>query len=327
MLKSDLFSAQASTSAANSIIGGLEGLAESLGGQINGSPSVSIGMRKKDYRVDTTGQGRTKGSGVVNFKEDAEAAVEFALIEALRDGVLTGVSDFSSRVLKAATNLDKAADLAFKYENVIKSLANFDDPIGSAVRELNKSFDQLRTQMMSNGATTSELANVERLQGLQRKELLTQQLQDFQDFKKELNGEGSGATTLDRLNSKLNEFSGYQSDLAAGKTVDQSAFTSLGQEVFGLARDVYGTATNEFQNIRSTLTSATETAIANSTKAFDAANASTVAAADKAAAIQSAQLTELEKQTNLLSVIKEALSGTQSVSSYAVINSAKGATV
>jgi hypothetical protein len=121
-------------------------------------------------------------------------------------------------------------------------------------------------QMMRNaGATSDEMANVERYKQKKLDDLLKDQLASLNDFRSALNGDGSGVTAINRLMSAQSSFAEYQAKIASGQNIDQDAFTSLGQEIFGLARDVYGTATSEFQTIRQSLLDAANGAITNTT--------------------------------------------------------------
>jgi len=52
---------------ATGLLKGLGSMAEQLGGTLGGNVKVSLGMRNKDFVVDPTGGGRTKGAGVKNF--------------------------------------------------------------------------------------------------------------------------------------------------------------------------------------------------------------------------------------------------------------------
>ena len=285
----------AATGAAGSVISGLTSIAEQLGGSITGNPNISIGQYKGKWRVSDIGRtGKLKGGSgrtdIKDFGKDGEEeAISYAIQTALKQGVLTGISDFSKRVLSAAEDLDRAVTLATKYENIVKELARIDDPIGAPLAELNKEFSKLREEMVANKATAAELANVDRYYMVQRENMLKDQLSDLKSFRDKLMGEGSGLSTKTRLDNKLNEFSKYEEALAAGKSVDTAAMTQLGSDIWDMTKDIYGTATAQSQNVRDRLLTATDAAqkytesvyAQSSTNVVDAVNTTNQLAAEQ----------------------------------------------
>ncbi|MBT0668399.1 tape measure protein [Novosphingobium profundi] len=319
---------QAATGAATNVISGLDQIADALGGSLTGSPTVSIGQYKGKWRVSDTGRtGKLKGnySDVTDFGKDGqEAAIEYAMKVALQQGVLSGISDFSKRVLSAAEDLDRAVDLASKYENIVKELARIDDPIGAPLAELNKEWKTLREEMVANAATASELANVDRYYMLQRQQMLEDQLSDLNSLKDKLMGEGSGLSAVTQLNNKLSEFAKYEADIAAGKAVDTSALSALGSDIWDLTKDTYGTSTAQAQNIRDRLLSAVDGA---SSAINDIYAADTTGNAEAIEA-QTSMIAEQVKQTNqtnqTLADILEAIRASGSVSAWKVSSAVNG---
>lgn len=258
-------------SAAGSVISGLQEIAASLGATLTGSPSVSIGMYKKDWRVSDTGRtGKLKGkySDVKDFGDDAEAAIAYAIQSALQDGILTGISEFSQRVIKANGDTNSIA-LAQSYESILDSLAAFKDPIKAAVESATKDIDTLAEQMKKAGATSAELANVEKYRSLKLKEILDDQLADFNDTLKLLKGEASGKSPFALLQEDLSAMDKFRETLASGGTVDSAAFNKLAQSIISGAGNVYGTQTKSYQDIFGNLTALTESAIGNATTNFN----------------------------------------------------------
>jgi hypothetical protein len=126
--------------------------------------------------------------------------------------------------------------------------------------------------MVKVGASTEDLTKIDDYRTLKLKDALKQQLSSLTDFLAQLRGDGSGVSKLDQLNSKMKEFDALSARVKAGDTsVDQKAFTSLGQSIFGLAGDVYGTATSQFQDIRTMLIGTSQAFSDSITKAFNTA--------------------------------------------------------
>ena len=162
----------AATKSANAVIDSLEGLAEQLNAGIDASRgSVSLGVRKKSYRVDPSGRGATKVSrGAVDFGEDAEAAAEFAMLDLIKDGVLTGLRKGTEMLLQGSDDLQAAVTKALKFENVFKELAQRTSPLEFALTELTREFDRLRKIFDKAGASAQDYAALEQLLAIRRQE-------------------------------------------------------------------------------------------------------------------------------------------------------------
>jgi len=258
--------------AGNDVVSRINSLAEKLGASVTQVQMASIGMRNDEWRVDTSGRGITKvKNGAQNFGDDRNAAIEAVVRDALKKGILTGMSDFSNRIVKLGT--DAMVDLAIGYETVLKELEEMNGGYESAVKSLADETKKLMDQMRGAGATAQELSNVQEWSAKRLEKLLDEQIGGLRDFRKSLDGEGSGVTKLSRLMAAQAEFAAMRAKIDAGETIDNSRFTSLGQEVFGLARDVYGTATAEFQAIRNELIGVTDGLINSAQSAYDRATA------------------------------------------------------
>lgn len=311
----------AATGAAGNVISGLNSIAEQLGGSISGSPNVSIGQYKGKWRVSDIGRtGKLKGgSGRTDIKdfgkEGEEEAISYAIQTALKQGVLTGVSEFSKRVLSAASDLDRAVTLATKYENIVKELARIDDPIGAPLAELNKEFRKLRDEMVANAATAEELANVDRYYMVQRENMLKDQLSDLKSFREKLMGEGSGLSTKSRLDNKLAEFSNYETALASGKSVDTAAMTALGESIWDMTKDIYGTATAQSQNIRNRLLDATDSATKYAEDIYAQSSTSVVEAVDTTNTLMAEQIKQQQISNTLAEQLLAAIERGQSITS------------
>jgi tape measure domain-containing protein len=154
---------------ADSVIAGLAGVAETLGADLAGNAKVSIGMRKKSYRVDETGRGRTKkGAGVQDFGEDQASAIAYAIQVAIKQGVLDGLSDSMNRLIVADGDLQAQLQKALSFKSVFDELAQKDDPAKWAQDAITKWHDGMAKIFAEAGATAAELAELERLTGLKR---------------------------------------------------------------------------------------------------------------------------------------------------------------
>jgi hypothetical protein len=141
----------------------LQNIIQSLGGTA-GSFGVSVGQRGKKFTVDPTGRGRTKGSGVLSFKTEEEA-MRAALLDAIKDGAVAGVSAGAQRLLQAGQDIEKQLAKAVDLQSVYDRLKRIDDPVGFALDALDREFTRLRSVATEAG---EGLVEVERLYGIER---------------------------------------------------------------------------------------------------------------------------------------------------------------
>lgn len=274
---------QATSGAAGEVLTGLQNIAQQLGGKLTGIPNLTIGTWNDKWRVldnqQTTAPLHSKnfsmGQNLHDFGSDEASAVAYAIKEALTQGVITGLPDVVQKALRVLDS-DSAIAFAQQWANVISDFTSITDPIGAAVKAITEPLSTLRQTMVQVGASTEDLNKIDEYRTLKLKEALKQQLQTVTDFMKTLNGDGSGVSDLSRLTTDLAAFKDYQTKIAAGdSTINQQDFANLGNEIFSLAGNVYGTSTSQFQDVRSMLTSATQGLSDNVTKTFNDTAAST----------------------------------------------------
>jgi hypothetical protein len=173
--------------------------------------------------------------------------------------------------------LDAAVNLASRFEQVISQLDQSLDPVGFAAREAVKDLDRLAAEMRQFGATADELAKVEQLRRIRLDQALERQTAQLSKFREALFGEGTGVTALSRLSAAIQKYE--QERGAIGQAgFNQDRFTGAGQEVLALAREIYGTATAEFQAIRARLIGDTDAALAATRSSFERDAQSRIAA-------------------------------------------------
>lgn len=242
---------EAATGAAGSVTEGLQRILDALGGTL-GAFAVSIGTRDGDYRVDTTGRGNTKKSGTVkDFNEDAEAAIRFAIMDAIQDGAIQGIREGSKRLLKAGKDLDLALEKAMKFEDVFKRLKRFKDPVGAAVDDVNTEFQNLIRIFQEAGASAAEWADLEELYGLERADAIKQATQAttsaLDDFIKSLtSGPDSPLSRRTVYENAKAEVDKFRSDIAGGKAVDQDALITALQNFQSASEELNGSRSQFF---------------------------------------------------------------------------------
>lgn len=214
---------EASSGAADSVLGAIEQIAEALGADVDASlGSVSIGVRKKNWRVDPTGQGRTKKSGgAIDFGRDQEEAVAAAIRNLIEDGVLSGISQASLNILKSGKDLQKSIEKAALIESVPKLLKARTDPLGAALDEIDTKFARLAESLREGGASAEQIADARRLWQLERADAIKQIGEASASLKEFLLGLNAGGDSPLSLRQQREEaeraFAPYAAQVAAAQ--------------------------------------------------------------------------------------------------------------
>lgn len=153
---------------ANGLLKGLGSMAEQLGGALGGNVKVSLGMRKKDFVVDPTGAGRTKGAGVKNFGADEAAAVAYVTQLAIQQGIVTGISAGAQTLIRAGNDLNEQVQKALKFDQVFKDLVSESDPLRGSLDELSTEMEKLKVIFKEAGASAADYAKLEELYAIKQ---------------------------------------------------------------------------------------------------------------------------------------------------------------
>lgn len=176
-------SQKAALAAGNSIYGGLADLARQFGGRLGDFGRISVGVRHGDYRVNTGGTSLKVKKGAVDFNEDAEAAVAYAMKMAIERGAINGIRQSTNNLLKAGDDLSAQINKALSFENVFSELKSYLDPVGYELENLEKEFASLRAIFAEAGATAQEYAQLEQLLTIKRQEALNKEQDALNDIR------------------------------------------------------------------------------------------------------------------------------------------------
>ncbi len=255
----------ASSSAMDSVGSSLQRIAETLGGTVTGAGSVSLGQRDGNWRGDATGRGITKTKkGAIDFGDDQEAAIRWAISEALRDGVIGGISDAAKRILQSGKDLEKAIAKAVMIEEIPKLLKGRLDPVGAALDELQERWDKVVAALKEGGATAEQMAEAQQLYKLELEETIARtdtasaSLKEFLDSLKM--GSNSPFSLRDQEASARAALQPFLDKIAAGEGIDQDAYQSAAQTFLDIERQLYG-STGPFFEAMDVVMAATSKAI------------------------------------------------------------------
>jgi hypothetical protein len=243
---------QASLGLAGSVQQRLRQIAEEFDAEI-GSFAVSIGQRGKNFRVDTTGSGKTKTKrGAVDFGQDEEAAVAFALRDAISDGAIKGLSAAIQKALNSNPDVDKAIKEALKVRDVEELL----DGIGGKIRKEVRDFDRQADERLRIARDYGfDILEIERINAEERSKLIESILEDrvgaLQDLLNDLVfGDLAEGTLSERRQRLLEEISKAEADAAKGIDGAADRLADLNRRLIQLSRDAYGTAGSEYASDR-----------------------------------------------------------------------------
>lgn len=232
----------------NNVKASLSNIIEQLGGTA-GSFSVSVGQRGKDFVVDPSGSGKTKGSGVLKFKTEEEAA-RAALLDAIKDGAVQGIKAGAQRLLQAGKDLDAQLQKAMKFQNVFDRLDAIKNPLGSAINTLNREFTGLISIFKEAGASAEEFASLEELYSLERQKIIKEQSESLTSSLRALiddlkQGE-NGLALRDRLANIRTQFNPLADTIRAGGVVDYDRFSELARQLIDVQRQISGSQVDYF---------------------------------------------------------------------------------
>lgn len=253
-----------------SVLEAVNRIAEQLGARVNaGAGSVSIGQRKGNLRVDTSGRGITKiGNGAVDFGDDAEAAVAFAVRDLIQDGVITGLRQSEQNLLRAGKDVEASLADVLRFRSVFDQLDEIRDPVGAVVRKLNTEFESLIDLFERAGASTEEFADLEELYNIRRAEAIKDATDrvvgSLRQLLTDLKIGDSGLSLRDRQGNALGQFNALAARVAAGDSSAFDQFAEVSQQLLDIERQLFGSTQAYFDRLNQ-VTALTERAIADQT--------------------------------------------------------------
>jgi hypothetical protein len=227
----------------NSITDAIQSIADQLGASI-GDFSVSIGKEGKRFRVDTSGQGRTKKnkSTVLDFGEDEGAALAAAIADALKDGAIKSSPRVQAALTAYGDNVNKAVAEALKVKGLEDLLADRDNPFTSTFRQLE---EQLKQRVDVAAKYGFDLVQIEKVNGEDRAKALKETLeastssvrQLLNDLKFGSRATGSPVERLAGLAAERDRLSGL---VRGGDTSQLDAVAAIIQQIDELQKETFG---------------------------------------------------------------------------------------
>lgn len=283
-----------STQTADEAITTLERIAQALGGTIDASRgAVSIGVRDKNFRVDTSGRGITKTKkGAVDFGDDSAAAIRFATLDLIQDGVVQGIRASTQRILQSGKDLESAIQKAVDFQSVFDRLQERVDPVGAAITRVEKEFTRLRQIFGEAAASAEEYADLEKLYQLERQDAIKEAnervLGSMKALLDDLRFGDNGRSLRDRLAAAQAKFDPLAARVQAGDITAYDDFAEAARALLDIQRQFSGSQTAFFElqdkitaitakvveggNVTSILSGSTPTAQQQAQQSYDGSN-------------------------------------------------------
>lgn len=243
---------------ANSLNDSLSNIARAFGSSL-GNYAVSIGSRSSGYiRVSASGSTRVGdksfakngGSDLLYDGKDMQEALRIALKNAIEDGAIQGIKAGSKRLLSIGNNIDAQVEKALKFEKVFKDLKQIKDPVGFALEELNTEFKGLIDIFKEAGASAQELADLEELYGIKRKDTIKQasdaMVGPIKSLLESLTIGNDFYSLRDRQASAQAVYNPLAQRVAAGDMTAYAEFSDAAQSLIEINRQIYGSTSQFF---------------------------------------------------------------------------------
>ena len=254
----------AADSLGGAVTGAIDKIAEALDATI-GDYFVSIGLRGDEYRVNTDGSSLKYKNGAQGFGQDQEAAVRFAILDAINDGAIKGIRDAELRLLKAGKDLDSALQDVLDFRSVFDRLAQYKDPVGYALDQLDAEFERLIDVFERAGASSEEFAQLEELYGIERAKAIEEATERTSDALKRLLDDltigDSGLSLRTRQANAEAAYNPLAARVAAGDTTAYDDYAEAARALLDIERQMYG-STQEYFDRLAEVTSLTGTRVA-----------------------------------------------------------------
>lgn len=256
-------------------------IADQLGGSV-GNYSVGIGKYRDYYQVSNSANDRflgqsnywKKSSQDLYDGKDAEAAMRAAIKNAIADGAIQGVRAGTQALLNSGTDIQRQLQKALDFESVFKRLQEFTDPVGAAIDGVNRDFTRLKETFGEAGASAAELADLEKLYGIERakaaKAAADSMLGSLRDLRDGLTIGSATRSLRDREAAALAAYQPLEAKVRAGDTSAFDDYRAAAEQLLEIDRQLYGSQSKYFEREAQVL-AITNAAIGEQQSKIDAA--------------------------------------------------------
>jgi len=235
---------------ASSVQGGILDIASQLGGGL-GNFAVSVGYneKKKKYVVDTAGLGRLKsGDDITREFSDETDAIAFAIMDAIKDGAVTGLSAAVQKALQSSPDAARALKEALQVQDVETLIGG----LGSTMQRQFTDFEKAAKERVRIATKYGlDLVALEKINAEQRakmfEDVLKSRIGALQDLLNDLNfGDLFEGTPAQKRQKLLGQIATTRTKAEAGDEGAADKLAELERQLVELSREAYGTAGPEY---------------------------------------------------------------------------------
>lgn len=223
-----------------------------------GAYDVGIGRYKSYFQVSSSGKDpylgqtyyRNKSPNALYDGQDEAAAMRAAIAGAIADGAIQGVRAGTQALLKSGSDIARQLQKALDFENVFRRLKSYTDPVGAAVDSVNAEFSRLKDTFAEAGATAADLADLEKLYGLERSKAVAQAnsqiIGSLKDLRDSLTVGNAARSLREREAAALATYNPLEARVKAGDTTAFDEYQRAAQQLLDIQRQLYGSQQHYF---------------------------------------------------------------------------------
>ncbi|WP_288457739.1 hypothetical protein [uncultured Sphingomonas sp.] len=250
---------------ASSITTGLKQIAEQLGGSL-GAFTVSIGKYDDYYRVSSTdtktvgekGYSPGRVPGLIYDGKDEAAAIAAALVDAIKDGAIKGVSPAVSAALRSTSDINDAVKEASGAQQLELLIGGPSAQIKKALSDFEKVAAERVRMAKAYGLdllATDKVNAAERLK--LNEQLVAAQVGSLKTLVQEMtSGSLFEGTAMDKIAALNTSIAKAKADLDAGVEGSADTLARLYEQRLAASKDAYGTTSAYAADRQSTIAEA-----------------------------------------------------------------------
>jgi hypothetical protein len=231
----------------------LQSVAEQLGGTLGSYGTITLGQRNGSYRVNVGGSGSGSlktGHGAKDFGTDEQAAIAYALQQAIVHGAVRGISAGAQRLLAAGNDLQAQLKKALDFQGVFDELKQATDPVGYALDRVNKEFSRLKDMFAEAGASAEDYAKLQQLYGIERTKALSDAMNQVGGSLKSLYDDlttgDMGLSLRDREKTAQGNYDALAARVRAGDSSAYDDFAEAVRTLLDIERQLHGSQSAYF---------------------------------------------------------------------------------